>query len=231
MSTAWGSQSLRAQWTLAPIFCKKRSFCWDISCIALGTVDFLGGMNPGCGLSCVLKDVWEHPWLLPGAGVYPSLQEWQHRVILSSVSRGQRAKLPLVEIKSILEMHLIGSYFFLLFETNSCKDLASLKWIWCHKYKSQERTRNHWFSIWLILVAIEYAATVQEKIKNTDGLTPNASNSLGIMKADSLCPVGETRLLSLEKAQSTPGVPICQLTPHFGAYALQQTFVNVYEDT
>ena len=72
---------------------------------------------------------------------------------------------------------------------------------------------------------------MQEKIKNMDGLTPNASNSLRIMKADSLCPVGETSLLSLEKAQCTPGVPVCQLTPHFGAHALQQTFVNVYEDT
>ena len=72
---------------------------------------------------------------------------------------------------------------------------------------------------------------MQEKIKNMDGLTPNASNSLRIMKADSLCPVGETSLLSLEKVQCTPGVLICQLTPHFGAYALQQTFVNVYEDT
>ena len=60
------------------------------------------------------------------------------------------------------------------------------------------------------------------------------ANSLGIRKADSLCQEAETSLAPWEshnlhlRAESARW-PLPQL--HFGAYALQQTFVNMYEVT
>lgn len=71
----------------------------------------------------------------------------------------------------------------------------------------------------------------KRKIKNMDGLTPNASNSLQIMKADSLCPVGETTALPGEGTVHTWGSSLSADPPTLGLMLCNKLFLLMFMKT